>query len=106
MRIIRRLKELILKKHFCEYNRCNSEAEEYILEDWDEVKNQILPVSFWYCPEHAKNGGFCLWCGGFWGGVEFFEVSESGVCENCYDEVKAEFGEYGEGDYPECWYDV
>lgn len=37
----------------------------------------------WYCYEHMRDQGFCPGCGNFWAGVESFDFSRSGYCENC-----------------------
>ncbi len=37
----------------------------------------------WYCWEHMHDQGFCPGCGNFWAGVESFDFSRTGYCENC-----------------------
>ena len=36
-----------------------------------------------YCYNHMRDMGFCPGCGQFWAGVETFDFSRTGYCENC-----------------------
>lgn len=47
--------------------------------------------SFHFCYDHMHDAGFCPGCGGFWAGVESFDFSRTGYCENCASQ----------GDYPD-----
>jgi len=61
----------------------------------------------WLCPQHCQEEGFCWGCGQFWAGIESFDFSSSGLCENCKDESDADMGccdECDEDDgYPFGW---
>ena len=43
----------------------------------------------WLCPEHCQQEGFCWGCGQFWAGIESFDFSPTGLCDNCKDEDSA-----------------
>lgn len=45
-------------------------------DDWNKPSSH-------YCYDHMHNQGFCPGCGNFWAGVESFDFSRSGYCENC-----------------------
>lgn len=57
----------------------------------------------WYCGKHAHDAGFCPGCGLFWAGIESFDFSRTGYCENCDDAFEAEFGD--DEDYGDDWDD-
>lgn len=42
--------------------------------------------SEYYCYSHMRNAGFCPGCGNFWAGIESFDFSRTGYCEDCADE--------------------
>jgi hypothetical protein len=50
-------------------------------------------VVYHYCWTHARDAGFCHGCGGFFGGVESFEVNSLGLCAACFDSLEDEVGE-------------
>lgn len=59
----------------CRHPECRQRGDEFAYPDGETV---------WYCEEHARRAGFCVGCGGFWGGVESFEFSRyPGYCEEC-----------------------
>lgn len=49
--------------------------------------------SEYYCAHHMYDAGFCPGCGNFWAGVESFDFSRTGLCENC-----ASQGDYDDDD--------
>lgn len=51
-----------------------------------------------YCPTHARDHGFCFYCGGFWAGVESFQMNSFGICYDCNQEIEDEFNHLGEED--------
>lgn len=53
----------------------------------------------WYCYVHMRDQGYCPGCGNFWAGVESFDFSRSGYCENC-----ASQGDWDD-DYSDYWED-
>jgi hypothetical protein len=55
--------------------------------------------SCYYCWAHMYDQGFCPACGNFWAGVESFDFSRSGLCENCHGQ-----GNYDD-DYSDYWED-
>jgi hypothetical protein len=44
--------------------------------------------SEWYCYGHMRDAGYCPGCGNFWAGVESFDLSRTGYCENCASEFE------------------
>lgn len=70
MKLINKIKS---KLGFCEEKGCWSRQTEIWKIDED--------YSHRFCYNH--NYGFCWGCGGFYGGVEDFEMSESRLCFNC-----------------------
>lgn len=44
------------------------------------------------CAVHAGRAGYCRSCGDFWGGIESFEFLHPGLCDNCDDQIRADFG--------------
>ena len=78
----------------CEHPGCKQDGIPCFLPDYGE--SETLTADSHYCPEHAKQYGFCYGCGQFWGGVETFEFAHvynipDGLCENCGDEVRREY---------------
>lgn len=64
----------------CEVEGCDSLAQGYWLPDSDQDDD---PDSY-LCTEHAYSAGWCWGCGGFHGGIEWFDFqSRTGLCENC-----------------------
>lgn len=62
-----------------------------------------------FCAAHARENGYCVSCGVFSAGIESFEVSRTGLCEHCEDELRCELGEYDDDEYDDSmdfgWYD-
>lgn len=55
------------------------------------------------CGEHASRLGYCRSCGDFWGGIESFEFGHPGLCDQCHDQIEADFAE---SEYEEdCYWD-
>jgi hypothetical protein len=44
----------------------------------------------YFCGKHAQDAGYCYGCGGFCAGIGSFEVSISGLCDECDAEAKAD----------------
>lgn len=53
---------------------------------------------FYYCAHHAKHAGFCICCGEFWAGIESFDFEHPGYCDNCHDQMEADFREWDDLD--------
>ena len=76
-------------KHQCQHKDC--------------IKTNVIPcylpsyqgpydyiqADTWLCPEHCQVEGFCWGCGQFWAGIESFDFSPTGLCENCKEEDSA-----------------
>jgi hypothetical protein len=45
------------------------------------------------CGEHASLAGYCRCCGDFWGGIDSFEFGHPGLCDQCHDQIEADFAE-------------
>ncbi len=45
---------------------------------------------YYICYGHMHGQGFCPGCHGFWGGIEAFDFSRTGYCENCASEFEDE----------------
>ena len=86
------MSELRLIK-LCEEDGCQKEAMECLLHYYDYESGKSEDIISWYCGEHAHKHGFCPGCGLFWGGVERFEFSRTGLCENCESDLDAELYE-------------
>lgn len=66
----------------------------------DDVWNE---PSEYYCYAHMHDQGYCPGCGNFWAGIESFDFSRSGYCENCaaeFDDDDWEEGYMDWDDYP------
>lgn len=88
----------------CEEEDCDKPAERWTISIWDDEEEDFREAEHFLCPEHAADHGFCLRCGGFYGGVESYEFTGlDGFCSDCSDVIKQEFGEVedpGEWPYP------
>ena len=71
------VKDLLMK---CQYKGCTREGLLCI------PLGDTTPCEF-YCVEHAFHEGYCYACGGFFAGIESFEFSRSGLCDECQDEL-------------------
>lgn len=59
----------------CQHENCCLEAEELFYPDGS---------SAYFCYEHLGAAGFCLGCGGFYGGVESFHFGDPAhLCDDC-----------------------
>jgi hypothetical protein len=65
--------------YVCERDGCQLPADAYSLPDEDEPS--------YYCGGHARQEGFCVGCGHFCAGIESFDFSRSGLCDQCEDEL-------------------
>lgn len=83
----------------CEHEGCTETGIPCYLNWIDEEPNG------WYCPDHAHENGFCPGCGLFSAGIESFDFSQSGLCENCQDELESEMYEPDEYDEYDDEYD-
>lgn len=79
----------------CQHEGCQNDGRACFLDAWDDEPNGQ------YCGEHAHLYGFCRICGLFWGGIESFEFLHPGLCDNCHDQIEADYGE-PEGDEWDC----
>lgn len=82
---------------YCQASGCRNAALDFYLPD-NEPPND--PDGF-YCEDHANSAGWCWGCGGFWGGVESFDFSKTGLCENCEPGYLRDIGESDEDDWDE-----
>lgn len=69
-----------VKIYMCQHEGCTSqEATEWCIDGYESVP------CFVYCPEHAAEFGFCLWCGRYIGGTEdVFITGQEGLCFECF----------------------
>jgi hypothetical protein len=70
----------------CQHSGCKSEGMECVI-SWEGE-------TFYYCPDHAGQNGFCYLCGDFWGGIESFEFIHPDICDNCWDQIRDDDSEY------------
>lgn len=70
------------KPGHCQERNCSMPGNPCFLPDLDG-SGQDTDVSYWYCSTHARKNGFYPGCGQFWAGVESFDFSPTGYCENC-----------------------
>jgi hypothetical protein len=68
---------------------------------WQLLRYGFTDTTDYYCWKHAKKNGFCPGCGEFWAGCESFDFSQSGLCENCKDELASDLDDDEEGDWSE-----
>lgn len=72
----------------CEHEGCANAGDRYVIEG--HVNGERDDIEEWLCGEHASDHGYCRRCGGFFAGIESFEFSQSGLCMECLDDVRAE----------------
>ena len=61
----------------CEHSSCDRRGRGCWLPDDTEAPTD------WLCDEHAVAAGYCAACRTFWAGIESFDSSPTGLCENC-----------------------
>jgi hypothetical protein len=72
----------------CDVEDCGKYA------DLEECEYPDGSIAGDFCAEHAFSAGFCIGCGGFFGGFEHFHFSEiRGHCPDCVRALKHEIGE-------------
>lgn len=76
----------------CEYQACTQRGQEFYLPN---------DHPYHYCFEHASIGGFCWSCGQFWGGIDSFEMSITGLCEHCNAEILDDWPRDDDDDWDE-----
>lgn len=65
----------------CEHEGCESAGRLCVIEGMSGGERD--DVEEWYCGDHAQEHGYCYGCGGFFSGIESFDFSRSGLCDNC-----------------------
>ena len=73
--------------------KCEKEALLWKVDSYDGSP----PDLYYFCEDHARKFGFCLGCGYFLAGVEYYEFSEGylhGYCQPCWTGLNEEFGGY------------
>lgn len=73
----------------CEHDGCDADAIPCQLDD-DRCAERVTE---WLCPEHAAEAGYCASCGDFWGGIDTFEFRHPGLCDHCWEALRADAGE-------------
>lgn len=48
-----------------------------------------------------KDGSFCVSCGQFCAGLQGFEFIHPGYCDNCWDEIESDCGDWEDEEEPE-----
>ena len=76
-----------LSGRICERKGCRAIGELYILDDYH---NQGVEEHFYYCTEHARDGGFCYLCEQFCAGIGSFDMRPNGLCDECDAECQHE----------------
>lgn len=66
--------------HLCNEKGCRAKGEKLFFPFGEEDKDA---EHIYLCYNHMQENGFCFACGGFWGGVESFDFSKHGLCDNC-----------------------
>jgi hypothetical protein len=65
-----------------------------------------------YCYNHMREQGYCPGCGLFWAGIESFDFSRTGLCENCASDAGIDDDDWDDDwdddlmewdDYPHVW---
>lgn len=67
----------------CQEGGCTTKEGEADVYEVPDTKGEP-PVFDYYCSAHATKAGYCVGCGGFYGGIESFELE--GMCENCIED--------------------
>jgi hypothetical protein len=67
----------------CGHEGCDQRGEPYYHHALD------VEVGEWRCGAHAYDAGFCQGCGAFCAGMESFDMSRSGLCYECEQELDA-----------------
>lgn len=81
------------KNHVCQHEGCTDDGlVECYLPDTDTSGEP----DFYICPPHCQSEGFCYGCGGFFAGIETFDFSSDGLCDNCRSQ-----GDYDDDDFEE-----
>lgn len=76
----------------CEEEGCTNEGDPCYMNFCDTQANG------YYCDDHAHDNGFCPMCNYFYAGIESFDFSPNGLCEQCQDQLADELGEYDDYD--------
>ncbi len=63
---------------------------------YHDDNGQWVEDVFYYCADHAADHGFCFSCGLFCAGIESFDFIHPGLCDNCFDEIRANEAVYDE----------
>lgn len=71
-----------------------------INQDEENTPAQIL------CGKHAAENGYCCCCGLYSAGITSFDFHHPGYCDNCYDQVVSDCGEYNREDEDEHFYEI
>ena len=79
------------EQRVCEEKDCNKSGDRLLTctVDYTDDSGDWQTDVFLYCADHAVENGFCCGCGIFCAGIESFDFIHPGLCDNCYDEVKA-----------------
>lgn len=82
----------------CQHDKCeNASIECVIPAGWDTDGNEYAESYEYFCPEHAREHGFCTSCGTFIAGWR----DNSDYCENCEDQLRDDFEDDEEDNYNE-----
>lgn len=68
------IRRRLLRYPLCGERGCIRPANTCYLPDGEEE---------FYCYDHMRDMGYCPGCGQFWAGIESFDFSRTGYCENC-----------------------
>ena len=77
--------------------KCDLEGTVWEIDSYDGKP----PDKFCLCEKHAQKMGFCLGCGYFLSGVEYYEFSAGysyGYCQPCWTALNDEISDYQEED--------
>lgn len=71
----------------CQHAGCTDpNVSEWVITGYEKP----LPT-FYYCPQHAAEAGFCVYCGAFVGGTEdFLKSGVQGLCFDCFYQLEEE----------------
>lgn len=76
---------------------CGNAGHFWEIDSYDGTPPNRFPL----CREHAGERGFCLGCGHFCGGVEYYEFSAGrkySYCQPCWTALNDEISDYQEDD--------
>lgn len=90
MTLIEKIKRKLGRCDDC-WRKAEYHFELHDVEYFGDEPTEVV-IHFHNCFKHAEISGFCLGCGGFWGGVESFGSKIKAYCSDCAEELEYDMG--------------